>query len=240
MQKKYVLIAFLFFLSFGTVAQNTGKQPAKPVSPAGPLLKNITDSVSYAVGISIANFYKQQGIKTINRNLLMSAIQDVMNGKKTLMTEEQANQVLNRYMFMIQEQKAKVRLDSGKAFLENNKKRSGVETTPSGLQYEVLIQGGGIKPGPTDSVTCHYVGKLINGTEFDNSYKRGQPITFPLNGVIKGWTEGLQLMPEGSKYIFYIPPDLGYGNFDYGPIPGGSVLIFEVDLLKVTKAKNEN
>lgn len=107
--------------------------------------------------------------------------------------------------------------------------------TASGLQYEVVKEGTGIKPQLTDSVTVNYMGTLVNGTEFDNSYKRGQPITFFIRGVIPGWTEGLQLMSVGSKYKFYIPYTLAYGAFDYGPIPGGSALIFEVDLLEVRK-----
>jgi len=128
-------------------------------------------------------------------------------------------------------------MDSGTAFLEQNKTKSGIITTASGLQYEIITAGTGIKPTAQDSVTCNYMGTLLDGTEFDNSYKRGEPITFNLGGVIRGWTEGLQLMSEGAKYKFYVPYALGYGAHDYGPIPGGSVLIFEVDLLKVIKSK---
>ena len=123
------------------------------------------------------------------------------------------------------------------AFLEQNKTRPGVKTTASGLQYEVVKEGTGPKPGPTDSVTCNYKGTLINGTEFDNSYTRGEPITFPLNRVIPGWTEALQLMTVGSTYKFYIPYNLAYGVNDNGPIPGGSALVFQVDLLDVKKAQ---
>jgi FKBP-type peptidyl-prolyl cis-trans isomerase FklB len=122
-------------------------------------------------------------------------------------------------------------------FLADNKKNGNIHTTPSGLQYEVLTQGTGAKPAATDTVTVNYKGTLLNGTEFDNSYTRGQPATFPLNGVIKGWTEALQLMPTGSKYKLYIPYQLAYGLNDNGPIPGGSLLVFEVELLDVKKAK---
>ena len=127
---------------------------------------------------------------------------------------------------------------AGNTFLAENKKRPGVKSTASGLQYEVITEGTGVKPEATDSVTCNYRGTLINGTEFDNSYSRGQPVTFALDRVIHGWTEGLQLMTVGSRYKFYIPYTLGYGPFDNGPIPGGSALIFEVELLNVKKANS--
>ena len=138
-------------------------------------------------------------------------------------------------MSKMQAEKSKPRIDSGTNFLAKNKTKPGVKTTASGLQYEVITEGTGEKPTAADSVTCHYKGTLLNGTVFDNSYDRGQPITFSLGGVIPGWTEGLQLMSVGSKYKFYIPYTLGYGAFDYGPIPGGSLLIFEVELLNVIK-----
>ncbi|HKB44813.1 MAG TPA: FKBP-type peptidyl-prolyl cis-trans isomerase, partial [Chitinophagaceae bacterium] len=126
-------------------------------------------------------------------------------------------------------------IDEGNKFLVQNKLRTGVNTTSSGLQYEVITRGTGAKPEATDSVTCDYRGTLLNGTVFDDSYARGQPITFALNGVIRGWTEGLQLMNVGSKYKFYIPYTLGYGAYDYGNIPGGSMLTFEVELLDIKK-----
>ena len=201
------------------------------------MLNNINDSASYAVGVSVANFYKQQGIKTLNTELVSKAINDIMSGGDVLMDDAAANSCMNNYMTLIQTEKSKPRMDSGTAFLEQNKTKSGIITTASGLQYEIITAGTGIKPTAQDSVTCNYMGTLLDGTEFDNSYKRGEPITFNLGGVIRGWTEGLQLMSEGAKYKFYVPYALGYGAHDYGPIPGGSVLIFEVDLLKVIKSK---
>lgn len=226
------------FLLCVTTAVAASAQPGKtPVKPAAPVLKNITDSVSYAIGLSVANFYKQQGIKKINASLVTKAINDVTGNKKTLFDETVANNVMNQYMGMLQAQKSRPAIDSGNAFLAKNKLRKEVKTTSSGLQYEVLVEGNGDKPGLKDSVTCHYKGTLLNGTVFDNSYERGQPITFSLNGVIPGWTEGLQLMKTGSKYKFYIPYNLAYGAFDYGPIPGGSTLTFEVELLKVIKGQ---
>jgi FKBP-type peptidyl-prolyl cis-trans isomerase len=126
-------------------------------------------------------------------------------------------------------------IEAGKAFLVENKKRAGVKTTASGIQYEVLKDAQGQRPRATDTVVVNYVGKLINGTEFDNSAKAGKPIEFPLNRVIRGWTEGLQLMPVGSKYKFYIPYNLAYGVNGTGPIPGGATLIFEVELLNIKR-----
>lgn len=231
--KKSVLFLFSCILTLAVYSQ-PGKTPVKP---ATPVLKNITDSASYAIGMSVANFYKQQGIKNINSSLVNRAINDVMSGKKTLFDENTANTCMNDYMSRIQSEKSKPRMDSGAAFLAQNGKKPGVKTTATGLQYEVLTEGSGEKPTAKDSVTCHYRGTLLDGTGFDNSYDRGQPITFSLNGVIPGWTEGLQLMTPGSKYKFYIPYNLAYGAFDYGPIPGGSTLIFEVELLSITKVQ---
>lgn len=231
----------LFFFSVITLSvasAQPGKTTTKtPVKPAAPALKNMNDSMSYAVGLSVANFYRQQGIKSINGSLVTKAINDVLGNKKPLFDETVANNVMNQYMGMMQSQKSKPRIDSCNAFCAKNKLRSDVKTTASGLQYEVLVEGNGDKPGAKDSVTCHYKGSLLDGTVFDNSYDRGEPITFALNAVIPGWTEGLQLMPVGSKYKFYIPYNLGYGALDYGPIPGGSLLIFEVELLNVIKTK---
>lgn len=202
-------------------------------SPAGSFSSE-TDSLSYAIGMSVAEFwYRQQGLKDLNPAMISKAITDAMHNQKSALTEDQANLVL-----MCHSNPALCgAVRSGEQFLEKNRKNANVKTTASGLQYEVLRQGTGKRPGPTDSVTVNYMGTLINGTEFDNSYKRGQPITFQLNQVIRGWTEGLQLMSEGSKYKFYIPYQLGYGLNDAGggAIPGGSVLVFEVELLSVKK-----
>lgn len=137
-------------------------------------------------------------------------------------------------LFQAKNEKAAANLKAGQEFLEANKKKPGVTALPSGLQYEVITQGNGVKPTATSKVTCHYHGTLTDGTVFDSSVKRGQPATFPLNMVIRGWTEGLQLMNEGSKWRFFIPPQLGYGDRQTGAHIGpNSVLIFDVELLKV-------
>lgn len=218
-------------------------QQSKPASKPAPKktvppiqLKNINDSASYAIGLSVANFYKQQGVSQINTSLVSRAINDVFGSKKPLFDDATANACMNSYMMGLQQQKSKGTIEAGEAFLKKNKLRPGVQTTTSGLQYEVISQGTGPKPTASDSVTCHYKGTLMDGTVFDDSYSRGQPMTFALRGVIAGWTEGLQLMNAGSKFKFYVPYKLAYGAYDYHTIPGGSMLTFEVELLDVKKA----
>lgn len=235
--KKLIVAAFVL-LSVSVQAQK--KAPSKTTRTTRTTktttpkpLKNLTDSASYALGLSVANFYKQQGIKNLNTALIAKAIGDVQGGRTALLNEEEANEVI---MFFVQPG-LKENITEGKAFLAQNKAKAGVKTTASGLQYEVLKEGSGAKPRAIDTVVVNYAGTLTNGTEFDNSYKRGQPIEFPLNGVIKGWTEGLQLMPVGSKYRFFIPYSLGYGLNGSGQIPGGAPLIFEVELLNIKPAK---
>jgi FKBP-type peptidyl-prolyl cis-trans isomerase len=233
---KKVLTMASAFVTLSAAAQ---KQPA-PVkkatttTTAASPLKTLSDSASYAIGVSVASFYSQQGVTQLNATLVAKAINDVLGKKTVLLNDYQANSVMMKYMTQAQESKAKPNIEAGKKFLAQNKTKAGVKTTASGLQYEVIKEGTGSKPTTADTVTVHYVGTLINGNEFDNSLKRGEPISFPVTGVIRGWTEALQLMPEGSKYKLYIPHELAYGPNDNGPIPGGSVLIFEVELLKVS------
>lgn len=224
--------------AFVTLSAAAQKQPA-PVkkattTPATSPLKTLNDSASYAIGVSVASFYSQQGVTQLNASLVAKAINDVLGKKTVLLNDHQANSVMMKYMTQAQESKAKPNIVAGQKFLAQNKTKAGVKTTASGLQYEVIKEGTGSKPTTADTVTVHYVGTLINGNEFDNSLKRGEPISFPVTGVIRGWTEALQLMTEGSKYKLYIPHELAYGPNDNGPIPGGSVLIFEVELLKVS------
>lgn len=228
--KKYFAAGFIL-LSVGTQAQKTAPKKASPVKTTSfaPVLKNLNDSVSYAVGMSVAKFYSQQGIKSLNSAMVTRAMNDVFGKKAELLTEEQANLAVMRFL----NPNLFKTIESGEKFLASNKTKTGVKTTASGLQYEVIKEGSGPKPLATDTVEVNYAGTLINGTEFDNSYKRGSSISFPLNGVIRGWTEALQLMPVGSKYRLFIPYQLAYGMNDQGPIPGGSVLIFEVELLGI-------
>jgi len=235
--KKCFLIAFSC-IAFYSYAQKTTTKPvtAKPktttTSSSGTVLKTHNDSLSYAIGMSVANFYRQQGIH-LNTTLVTKACNDVLEKKKTLLSDDQANLV---FMCHSNPQICS-NVKEGEKFLVQNKKNANVKITPSGLQYEVVSQGSGVRPAATDTVKVNYKGTLTNGNEFDNSYKRGEPASFALNGVIRGWTEGLQLMPVGSKYKFYIPYQLGYGLNDMQAIPAGSVLIFEVELLDVKKPK---
>jgi FKBP-type peptidyl-prolyl cis-trans isomerase len=237
LMKKYFLAAICLFSVAIAQAQKTPpkttstKATPKPV-PSAPVLKTVNDSLSYAIGLSVANFYRQQGIK-LNVALVSKACSDILTNKKPLLNDDQANLV---FMCHSNPQLCSY-VKEGEKFLVDNKKNKNVKVTPSGLQFEVMTQGSGARPGPTDTVTVNYLGKLTNGNEFDNSYKRGSSISFALNGVIKGWTEGLQLMAVGSKYKFYIPYQLGYGLNDMQAIPGGSVLIFEVELLDIKKPK---
>ena len=225
----------LFTILSLVVAHIISAQNTKPISgPANTnLCKNMTDSFSYALGVQVAGFYRQQGVKKINATLLAKAIADLYSNKKLVLSNEGIDLALIGGTDSMQYQKLKTSLSTGKKFLGENKKKQGVVTTLSGLQYEVLTQGTGAKPTVASTVVCHYKGTLLDGTEFDNSYARNSPAEFPLTNVIKGWTEALQLMPVGSKYKLYIPYNLGYGMNDHGNIPGGSTLVFEVELLNI-------
>jgi FKBP-type peptidyl-prolyl cis-trans isomerase FklB len=184
----------------------------------------------------VANFYKQQGITKINDTLVNQAIRDEMTGGKTLLNEAQCNQLVMNYIEKAKADKASVAKKEGLAFLAENKTKPGVVTTASGLQYIVIKEGTGPKPTAADRVKCDYEGRLLDGTVFDSSVKQGHPIEFAVGGVIKGWTEALQLMSVGSKYRLFIPSDLGYGDQQMGPdIKPGSTLIFDVELLDIVK-----
>ena len=242
---KSVLFSFAIIASamvYGQAPKTTPvAAPKKTTAPVAaktqaPLLKNELDSVSYALGVSLASYYKSQGVSKLNGAVLGKAVTDVLESKTTLIDNNNSNTLLNSYMTRIQSEKSKQNREAGEKFLAENKKKAGIITTESGLQYEVLVPGNGVSPAAVDTVTCHYRGTFIDGKGFDNSYDRGQPISFPLTGVIKGWTEGLQLMKIGAKYKFYVPYQLGYGEYDYMSIPGGSVLIFEVELIDVKKS----
>jgi FKBP-type peptidyl-prolyl cis-trans isomerase FklB len=232
---KKLFFIFLSGIVLTASAQVKKTTPAAKTTAPVKVLKNLNDSASYAIGLSVINFYKQQGITSLNTALVSKAINDALANRKLLLTDEQANSCVMTLMNQKQEAKSKTTIVEGQKFLAQNKNKPGVQTTASGLQYEVITQGTGPKPTVNDSVEVNYVGTLINGNEFDNSYKRGQSITFLVTGVIKGWTEALQLMNAGSKYKLYIPYELAYGTNDVGngSIPGGSVLVFEVELLRV-------
>ena len=214
-------------------------QVTKPVPKPVSILKTNADSVSYVLGEVTAFAMIERGlgeVKITNSKAFMRAMFDILGKKKTLCDDVTANALLNNYMSNLQTEKAKPEIDKGQKFLAQNKLKPGVKTTASGLQYEVIKEGTGIKPTDVDTFVCHYRGTLLNGTEFDASYNRNQPLQMPVNKVIPGWTEGLQLMSVGSKYKFWIPYNLGYGIMGSGQaIPGGATLSFEVELLDVKK-----
>lgn len=222
------MAAICLFSAAGFAQKKTVKAPApKP-------MKNAIDSFSYAAGVNIAKSMQAQGIEKLNSSLMQKAIDAVFKNKKLLMDEQQCGMTLQEKLQQFAQQKAGVEKAKGEAFLAKNKTRPGVTAFPNGLQYEILRPGDGPKPKAVDTVVVHYVGTLIDGTEFDNSVSRGEPATFPLMGVIRGWTEILQLMPKGSKWKVYIPSDLGYGNQGAGGvIKPGSTLVFEIDLLDI-------
>ena len=195
---------------------------------------------SYSVGYQVGGDFRRQSVD-INPEVLIKGIQDALSGTKPVMSEQEMRQTLvdlNKKVLALQKEKemaiAERNSAEGKAFLDENAKKSSIKTLSSGLQYEVIKGGTGAPPKATDTVTVHYRGTLIDGTEFDSSYTRNQPATFALNRVIKGWTEGLQLMKPGAKFLFFIPPDLAYGERGAGGTIGpNSTLIFEVELLSV-------
>jgi len=203
-------------------------------------LKTQKEKTSYALGMSMADSMKINSID-VDTDALLQGIKDSLTGGKMLMTEAEAREIIAALQKDLQA-KAQERMKAqaeknkkeGEEFLAKNKGKEGVKTLPSGLQYKVITEGKGRSPKATDTVTVNYRGTLIDGTEFDSSYKRGQPSTFQVNGVIKGWVEALQLMKEGSKYELYIPSNLAYGDRAAGPTIGpNATLIFEVELLKV-------
>jgi len=202
-------------------------------------LKDLRDKESYSLGYQFGQSLKSQGWD-IKLEVYASGIQDALGGKEPLMSQEEIRATIMELQKRIMaarekelKEKAEKNLVGGKAFLVENGKKGGVKTLPSGLQYKVLTEGSGKVPKAENTVTVHYKGTLIDGTEFDGSYKRGQPATFQVNGLIKGWTEALQLMKEGSKWQLFIPPELAYGERGQARIPPNSTLIFEVDLLAV-------
>lgn len=214
--------------------------PAPKAASAAPAaageLKTNREKASYGLGLSMGRSFKTQSVD-LNIDLLVKGIKDGMGGGQALLTDEQAQQALAAFQQELtahQEQKAK---KEGETYLAANAKKEGVKVLPSGLQYKVLKEGNGPSPKASDTVTTHYKGTLTDGTEFDSSYKRGEPATFPVGGVIKGWTEALQLMKVGSKWQLVIPSELAYGATPRpgGPIPPHATLVFEVELLGIQK-----
>lgn len=256
--KKLLTITIISLASYGVNAQTTinkAKAPIKkavtsavkapvktPIAalPKAPMFKNNLDSACYALGLNVANSFKGGGLSTLNYEAFNKGLKDAMQNSNPSLTKEQAQETINKLFESFSKERAEnskkqylPTIEAGNNFLAKNKIKQGVKTTASGLQYEVITEGTGVMPKATDAVTVNYKGTLLNGEEFDSSYKRNEPTTFGLNRVITGWTEGLQLMKEGAKYRFFIPYDLAYGERQMGTITPFSTLIFEIELIKV-------
>ncbi len=192
------------------------------------------DKLSYALGLVIGHNLNGMGVQDINNADFAQAVADVLAGNPTALTDAEAQKIVTDFLQKQEEEKGKEAREAGEAFLADNATKEGVVVLPSGLQYLVLEEGNGKKPVATDQVKCHYEGRLIDGTVFDSSYRRGEPATFPLNGVIAGWTEGLQLMGEGAKHRLFIPYNMAYGTRGAGAsIPPYAALVFDVELIEV-------
>jgi FKBP-type peptidyl-prolyl cis-trans isomerase FklB len=222
-------------------ADAAAKKPAAASKAAGAL-KSQKDKVSYSIGLDIGRNFKNQGIE-VDTQLLARGMKDALAGSKTLLTEEEVKEVMTQFQMEMraahakrQQGVAEKNTKEGAAFLEQNKTKEGVQITASGLQYKALKEGTGATPTPGDTVTAHYRGTLLDGSEFDSSYKRGEPANFPVSGVIPGWTEVLQLMKVGSKVMVWIPGNLAYGERGAGNNIGpNAMLTFEIELIDVKK-----
>ena len=216
------------------------QQGGQAATPGTPVLKTQKDQVNYAIGVHLIGNFKRQGVD-IDLDMVMKGMRDAYSGKKLLMSDGELQRAfmvyqseMRRTQSKILSTKAEQNKNEGKVFLEENRKNEGIIALPSGLQYKVLKMGEGKKPTDADSVECHYRGTFINGKEFDNSYKRGGPVTFRVKGVIPGWAEALKLMPVGSKWRIFIPSRLGYGERGAGNvIEPNTMLIFEIELLAI-------
>jgi FKBP-type peptidyl-prolyl cis-trans isomerase len=209
---------------------------------SGRALVTKKDKQSYAIGMNVGMSLKQQPIE-LDPSIVAEGLRDTLSGGKPALTDDEVKAVLTELQGEMRakqeammQQMGSVNKKEGDAFLAANKGKEGVVALPSGLQYKILTKGSGPKPAASDTVVCNYRGTLVNGKEFDSSYKRGQPATFPVSGVIKGWTEALQLMPVGSKWQLFVPADLAYGERGAGPDIGpGATLIFDVELISIQK-----
>ncbi len=230
----YVILACLLSLS----ATQAGKGKPKKVK-----MKTEVDTISYSMGIVYGSFLKKQLDMTIgdnyNKKLLLQGFGSYLKGDSSAIPLAKADSLVGEYLKAAFEEKQNKLAEDNKKYLVENAKKEGVTTTTSGLQYEVLVKGNGPKPADTSMVKVHYTGTLIDGTVFDSSYKRGEPASFMLNRVIKGWTEGVQLMSVGAKYRFVIPAELGYGSQKNQQIPANSTLVFDVELLEVESKQEE-
>ena len=218
-----LLLSFLLSCQYSQSQQSTS-------------LNTTLDSVSYSIGVNVATRIKQEGIKEINAQALATAVQDVIAGNELKITNSETDRIITQFLNQQRKMISEATRQESEKFLELNKSQEGIVVLPSGLQYQVLKEGTGAKPTATNTVKTHYHGTLPDGTVFDSSVDRGIPASFPVNGVIAGWTEALQLMSVGSKWKLFIPANLAYGDRGGGAlIKPGQALIFEVELLEITK-----
>lgn len=243
--KKIIITCLVPLLATAGIAQTKKPIAKKPATatkttatankPTPVALKSALDSASYSFGMGMASSMKAEGLTGLNYELLVKGLKDAFAGTTPLIPEEKSRQAIANLFKSVNQKKYAGAIAEGNAFLAKNKTQAGVQTTASGLQYQVITRGTGIKPTATDTVLVHYKGTFLDGKEFDSSYSRNEPLSLPLSGVIKGWTEGVQLMQAGAKYKFFIPYHLAYGESGGGPgMPPYSTLIFEIELLKVT------
>ena len=234
-----ITVSMMMAPAMAQVKPKSGVKPIKPKAAVASNLKTNLDSFSYALGVNIASNLKQSNVDKLSFAALQKGMDDIFKGQKPAMTEQQTNQAVQTGIQKGMSKKSDAEKAKGKAFLEANKKRKEVTTLPNGLQYEVLKKGDAASamPKAQDTFVAHYAGTLIDGKEFDNSYKRGEPLELPVGGVIPGWTQILQMMHIGDKWKVYIPSELGYGDRGAGAdIPGGATLVFEMELLGVKPA----
>ena len=231
MKKILFILPVLFSVSYA----QTKKPAAKPIAKKAPVKAAMseTDSLSYAMGVQTAEYYKMQGAEHINTAMIKKAYDDVYNNKTLLISPQECDMTIQQKLQQFMTKKISTEKEKGASFLEENKKKPGVVALPDGMQYEIITKGTGAVPTAADTIKANYIGTLLNGTEFDNSYKRNEPLEIPVSGVIRGWTEALQLMPVGSKWKLYIPSDLAYRDRGAGAIPGGATLVFTIDLLDI-------
>jgi FKBP-type peptidyl-prolyl cis-trans isomerase len=235
--KKVLITLLIPFCSYAVNAQTKGKTAVrKTVTTVTKTVKPLStlDSASYAFGMSMAGSLKNDGLKSLNYELLVKGLKDAFGSQTTMLSQDAAQKAIGNLFKSVSQNKFSTNINEGKTFLENNKKDPAVKTTASGLQYLVITPGAGPKPVATDTVLVNYSGKLLNGKQFDSSYDRNEPLSLSLNRVIPGWTEGMQLMSKGAKYKFFIPYNLAYGERGAGQdIPPYSTLVFEIELLKI-------
>jgi FKBP-type peptidyl-prolyl cis-trans isomerase len=242
MKRKILIVLSLVVFSLQIVSGQNSKKKTKD----NVVLKTFNDSISYIIGSDVAGNLMKNSIE-INEDVFFQAFDKKLKNNDSLFTQEQRQQIMTKFQKEItakQQEKSDAEAQknkiAGKAFLDENKKKEGVVQLPSGLQYKVIKNGDGPKPTAEDEVEVNYEGKFLDGKIFDSSYDRKQSVSFPLSGVIKGWTEGLQLMNTGSIYEFYIPSDLGYGDKGFSQITGGNTLIFKVELISIKAKEKEN